>query len=81
MSLSAVPGVPRQALRARDVRRLEAAERRIERAREALTEAELAWAAIVREVGQAAVARRIGISPQALAERLRRIEQRAERER
>jgi DNA-binding Lrp family transcriptional regulator len=74
-----VPGVPRQELSGRDLRRLEAAERRLERARSALAEAEAAWAAVVREVGQAAVARRLGISSQALSERLRRIERRGTR--
>jgi DNA-binding transcriptional regulator LsrR (DeoR family) len=71
-----MPGVPRQTLTRAQERRLEALERRIERARAELEAAEAAWAAYVREVGQAAVARRLGITDQALSERIRRIERR-----
>ncbi len=76
-----MPGVPRQMLTPAQVRRLEALERRAERAREELDRAEAAWAAYVREVGQAAVARRLGVSDQALSDRLRRIERRVSRPR
>lgn len=50
-----------------EIRRLVAAERAIDRA-------EVAWAATVRELGIAACARHMGITPQALSSRLRVIE-------
>ncbi len=65
--LRTVPGPPPKLLTAAERRRLEAAARRI-------IEAEQAWARTVRELGIAGCARAMGITPQALASRLRRIE-------
>lgn len=64
-----VPGPRPQVLNRAQVRRLEAAERAIDRA-------EAAWARAVRELGIAACARHLGITPQALSSRLRVIERR-----
>ncbi|HXF73764.1 MAG TPA: hypothetical protein VNO79_14280 [Actinomycetota bacterium] len=64
-----MPGPRPKTLTAAERRRLETAARRI-------LEAEEAWARTVRELGIAACARSMGITPQALASRLRRIERR-----
>jgi hypothetical protein len=72
--------VQKQELTNQGRRRLHAAETRITKARRALDEAEKAWARLVRDdLGQAAVARELGLTPQALWDRLKAIERRAER--
>ena len=50
-----------------------ALEARIERLERDLVVARKAWAELVEEAGQAAVARELGLSRQAVAERLKRI--------
>jgi hypothetical protein len=47
---------------------------RMEKAEKDLNEARIAWAATVRDLGQAAVARELGLTSQGIAERLRVIE-------
>jgi|SoimicmetaTmtLPB_FD_contig_51_4901514_length_1598_multi_2_in_0_out_0_2 DNA-binding transcriptional regulator LsrR (DeoR family) len=46
----------------------------MEKAEKDLNEARIAWAATVRDLGQAAVARELGLTSQGIAERLRVIE-------
>src|SRR5436309_796988 len=55
-------------------KRLHAAEARVERARVAFFNAQMEWARVVRDLGQAAVSREMMITPQAVADRLCRIE-------
>ena len=69
-----VPGVPRQELTKEGRRKLAAANARIERGEPDLAAARKAWAGLVRELGQAAMAREMGATPQAIAERLKTIE-------
>jgi hypothetical protein len=60
----------------RDERRLRALEARIDRAETQAEQARQEWARLVREIGIAAVARRMGLTRQTLAERVRSIEAR-----
>jgi hypothetical protein len=69
-----VPGPPPVALNARDQARLRAAGRRLEEAEADLIEARRAWAAVVRRIGISAVARELGVSRQAVRDRVLRIE-------
>jgi hypothetical protein len=67
--------VQRQELTQQGKRRLRAAEARIAKAELDLDEARRAWAKLVRdELGQAAVAREMGLTPQALWDRLRAVD-------
>jgi len=67
VTLSAMPGPSQRRLTPAQARRLEAAAARIDRSRKE-------WAAVVRQLGVAPCARELGITPQALSERLKRIE-------
>ena len=58
----------------RDARKLDALMARIERGEAQADEARRQWAGLVRRVGIAAVARRMGLARQTLAERIRTIE-------
>jgi hypothetical protein len=69
-------GPPKGQIPERDVRRLEALEARIDRAEGQAAEARREWAALVRRVGIAAVARRLGVARQTLTERVQAIEAR-----
>jgi hypothetical protein len=73
-----VPGPPERQLTARDKRRVLAAEARVRAAREALDEARREWATVVREVTPAAAARALGITRQAVADRLKAAEREKE---
>lgn len=64
-----VPRPKQRELTRAEIRRLEAAQR-------AIRMSEAAWAVTVRELGIAACARHLGITPQALSGRLRVIEAR-----
>ncbi len=61
----------RQKLTKADQRRLHAAQARLEKAEGDLTKTRAAWADLVRELGQAACARELDLTPQAVYERLR----------
>ncbi len=67
----AVATARQKVLTRREARELDAAERNIREAR-------LAWARTVRRLGIAACARELGITPQALAQRLATVERFAE---
>lgn len=69
-----VAGPPRVALSARDRARLRSAGRHLEEAEADLTEARRAWASVVRRIGISAVARELGVSRQAVRDRVLRIE-------
>jgi DNA-binding phage protein len=69
-----VPGPPPVALNARDLAALQSADRRLEDAEDDLIEARRAWAAVVRRLGISAVARELGVSRQAVRDRVLRIE-------
>lgn len=69
-------GPPKVKIGEKDARRLDALQARIERAEDQADHARALWAATVRAVGISAVARRMGISRQTLAERIKAIEAR-----
>lgn len=73
-----VAGPPPVKVSERDARRLDTLEARIQRHEGQADAARLEWARLVREVGVAAVARRMGIARQTLTERIRAIESRNE---
>jgi DNA-binding Lrp family transcriptional regulator len=62
-----VPGMSKTKLDRDGIRRLRAAEKKI-------AEARLEWAATVRDLGISAVAREVDLTPQALQQRIKRIE-------
>lgn len=74
-----VPGPRPDRLMPAERRRLLAAAARVERARERLEEAERTFAAEVRSLGISACSRELGLSRQALRQRILRIERRRER--
>jgi len=63
--------VQRQTLTPGQKRRLQRAEARIARAEDDLREARGAWVVVVQELGQAACARELNITPQAVFDRLK----------
>jgi len=72
-----VPGPERRVLTASERRRILRAEAQLQAARKALDEARREWAAVAREVTPAAAARELGISRQAVADRLKAAERHA----
>jgi len=74
-----MPRVTRQELSKTQERRIDALEPRIARGERDLHAAQAAWAAAVRKIGISAVARRMGLEPQTVRERVMVIERRAER--
>jgi hypothetical protein len=66
-TVASVPGPPPQLLTS-------AQERELDRAAKGIDAAEQRWAATVRRLGVSACARYLGVTPQALQSRLRRIE-------
>ena len=75
---SSVPR-PRRDLTTAEKRHLHSLEGRMARLEAELQATRLEWAELVREAGQAAVARELGVSRQAVADRLRRIRTNRER--
>lgn len=69
-----VPGPPPVTLTARDRARLRSATSRLERAESDLAEARRQWAATVRGIGISVCARELGVSRQAVRDRVLRIE-------
>ena len=69
-----VPGFPQQQLSDAERNRLERSLARIEGAETVLDERRREFAALVRELGISACARALGITPQALSERIKTIE-------
>lgn len=65
-----VPGVQRQQLTPAERQRLERSIEKITRAEDALIDARIAWADLVEQLGQAACAREMGLTPAALWARL-----------
>jgi hypothetical protein len=73
-----VPGPEIRVLTTTERRRLLKAEARVKSARASLDEARRQWAAVVREVSAAAAARELGITRQAVADRLKAAERSTE---
>ena len=73
-TLAEVPGIPQSKLTASSRRRLAAASRKVGTAERGLAAARRSWAVLVRELGISACARELGITPQALSERVKTIE-------
>jgi hypothetical protein len=76
-TLGEVPGLEQKRLTDGERRRLERALARIENAEAGVVEARAAFAALVRELGISASARAMGVTPQALSERVKTIERSA----
>lgn len=74
-----MPGPPQQRLTAAERRRLLVVERKVERARADLELARERWAVVVRELGISAVSRELGVTVQALSQRVGAIERGTER--
>ena len=71
-----VPGPPRRELTPAERQRLLRLTERIGRLDRELTKAKREWAGLVRRLGPAAVGREMGLTRQAVAERLKAIERR-----
>lgn len=71
-----MPGPPRRELTAAERQRLLRLTERMRSLDRELTKAKREWAGLVRKLGLAAVGREMGLSRQAVAERLKAIERR-----
>jgi hypothetical protein len=73
-TLGDMPGLPQKTLTAAESRRLDRARARIDHAELGLVTSRAEFAALVRELGISACARTMGVTPQALSERIKTIE-------
>jgi hypothetical protein len=74
-----MPGLSKQMLTQQGKRRLATAQARVDKAEGGLADAREAWAALVRELGISAVARELDLTAQAVAARVKYIEDHSRR--
>jgi hypothetical protein len=74
-----MPGLTKERLTKQGAKRLQAAQARVGKAEDGLADAREAWAALVRDLGISAVARELDLTAQAVAARVKYIEDRSRR--